>query len=165
MIARVNDESFEKIESVEREVETFGELRRSTTEDAIELCAFKGEDFDAVTPLYYYDTRWHDPQTGQFLNTDPGRLRRRQTQRVSLRRDQPDESHRSEVGCKNRGKSRATLATQIRKSFNGNMRETTTTYHTNPTQAQPVLNTDRIASSPAGVVCLLGREPLRLLQR
>ena len=71
MIARVNDESFEKIESVEREVETFGELRRSTTEDAIELCAFKGKDFDAVTPLYYYDTRWHDPQTGQFLDTDP----------------------------------------------------------------------------------------------
>ena len=31
---------------------------------------FNAADFDAETPLHSYDARWHDPNTGQLLNTD-----------------------------------------------------------------------------------------------
>ena len=72
MIARMNDESFEGGESVEREVEVFGEGRRLFAEDeTAERFVFKSEDFDANTPLFYFDARWHDPNPGQFLSTDP----------------------------------------------------------------------------------------------
>ena len=91
MIARMNDECFENGESVQREEEVFGEGRtaaRETTafalqprtlgelsclfaEDAAERFVFNAEEFDADTPLFYYDQRWHDPNTGQFMSSEP----------------------------------------------------------------------------------------------
>ena len=70
MIARMNDESFEGGESVEHEVEVFGEVRRLFAEHTAERFAFTSRDDDPEIGLYY-DQRAYDPNTGQFMSTDP----------------------------------------------------------------------------------------------
>ena len=61
----------EVAESIEREVETFAEGRQLFAEDAAERFVFSAVDFDADTPLMHDDKRAFDPNTGQFLSTDP----------------------------------------------------------------------------------------------
>ncbi len=51
---------------------TFGAFGNVTSGDTgLTRYLFTGQEYDAELGLYYYDQRWYDPQTGQFVSLDP----------------------------------------------------------------------------------------------
>jgi RHS repeat-associated protein len=60
-----------QIPSANYYMDSWGNFENGTTENYYNRYRFTGREFDQETGLYYYRSRYYDPQQGRFINEDP----------------------------------------------------------------------------------------------